>query len=590
MYIESDDLLSRYSLQLKDDKEAYEFIRKVFPRIDVLPIKGSYFSFSLQFLCQLCYVVSLPEIGSSLGSLFSGNASRMKISRQVERGVIKTLDFVGGDMGSDKGYVLTPSGADTLLSLLPYGSFEKQKMRRSGGKVPGHDYGIGLSLLKCMLLGVPFEYQKEVCFTYGAHKAKGTLCTDAVIDYKGSSPFRVFLEQDMGTESMQVLINKIADYHTLSLTRSPNLLVISSHALIDDSRYPAYALGSLRDILSIMDRGQISTLAELYEKEGESLTANRLLTLKALLVKTGCAYAIDGVTKKRIFADRVNHASIIKLTGDVDFTRDDLSRYIAELVSHTNPYRIRDYNRQQSRDTKNKYRGICSKLNGVMMRGDYAAPYIRPFLEGFQTLVCPSVFLADTLMFLSPLHKELPHKLYEYLKEYYPSIDALSYAPLSEPVRLHKDYPSICLRNCFSFGSDSYICVEHIGRDIGGFVRASYLSILSNLDLLEGKTIHVIALCDAVSDIKFYSSLFSYYKMVRKIPQSGFFLSFLLESDFIAGDRLKMASSADGEHVEYYTIPTPSQREEELRAYSGTPKNPVAASDTRTLAELLSGK
>jgi len=172
VYLENDFYLSEYRKDLKSDKEVYAFLKKCFPNLNFLPVKGSYLSAELCLLTYLLYCYSTSELSGMLGNFFSQGSVRTRIAELIKKedASIDDLKMPRRDMGAIKAYCLTKSGYASYLGSIPdelKPSGGQLMVRRSKGMVPLHDYGVGISLLSFMLLGIPFYFGRKKHIPFG---------------------------------------------------------------------------------------------------------------------------------------------------------------------------------------------------------------------------------------------------------------------------------------------------------------------------------------------------------------------------------------------------------------------------------------
>lgn len=553
MYIDEDFYLSRYKQNFKDDKEAYEFLKRCFPELYIMPVKDSYLSSVLCMYSYLSYCFSVTEMAAAFGNFFASASVRTRLAelKNKKSGALTSLSFSNYDMGARKAYNITKSGFQNYLSSIPDAIKPARgqiMVRRSGGLVPIHDYGVGISLISFIQLGIPFSYEKEENYTLkNLFKEHGSVCVDCTLYVAGSRPFKVYVEQDMGNESTLVLVNKLGKYKRLGMTGNDTCIVYSSHAVMDYPSCPSYVVGVLESIYEGMGSSGAGGIFEYYEEKKNELDEKTLLTLMALLVRTGVcvAYADEYALRKdrRLSAEQVSTTSIIRRRMNVtyymkveeravpseDFSPSELRRYIDELSSGTNPYRLIAYNRQQSQIAKQKYRNMCTMLCHYINKGYYDRDEVMSMLSGYSAYMVASVLLSNSACHFLPKTAAYLNKLRAALLPYYPGIDKAEYSEYSQ-LYSFEGYAPVIFRNTFQLADGRIVAVEHIGKDIGGFVRCYYLRQLSSI--MPNLNLHMVCLCDNDSDMIHFCEYARYsVKYSRFEGNSNFYLSFLMEED-----------------------------------------------------------
>lgn len=559
MYLENDYFLNKYKKDLKDDKEVYAFLKRCFPSLSLNAVKGSYLSSELCFFSYLLYCYSTSELSSVLGNYFSEATVRSKLTilRSKKTGALNDLKFGHGDMGARKAYGVTKNGYCNYLSCLPDDvkpSGGRIKIRRSGGLVPGHDYGVGISLLSFMLLGTPFYYEKEENYAVkNIHKEKSSVCVDCTI-YTLKEGYKIYIEQDMGNEPMLTLVNKIGAYKHLELTKPDSCIVFSSHAIMEYSNCASFSIGELEGIYKDMAEKGMNKVYSYFMEYGNDLSGSRLVTLKSLLVRTGVCNAYrdeDALTdEKPLLPEQVREDSLLRRSHRIiyemkmekdatlseDFTLQELKRYIDDLSAGSNPYRVKAYNMEQYAVAKKKYRNMCSLLCHYINRGAYDRESVLCLLGGYSCYMVPSVLLSDSAKHFMPMTEDALQSYKKALLPYYCSIMDAEYKAQG-PTIYFEEYAPVTVRNTLVLPNGTMIALEHVGKDIGGFLRCYYLCQLASSK--PELKLHLVCLCDNDEDISFFCTLSRYIvDSARFSEYRNFYVSFLTEKELNEKDCL----------------------------------------------------
>lgn len=517
-----DNYLCRYRLNLKDDKEVYEFLRSSFPELEVNDVKGSYLSFCISMLCYICYPLSISVLVNALGTYIGGPIARTRIVEMLERKDLKRYEFdKEKDMNAQHAYYLSSTKKESLLSTLP--NFLKDcdtKFRKSAGKVPMHDYGCGISLLQIMLLKRPFVLQKEVGFTSTfKRKEKGSLCVDALVTMSDTYE-QYFIEQDMGTERISTLCGKLYSYEKHGLCRDRGALIFSCHVVMPYSRRECYNKTQLTFLMNNMKEEMADDICDYYEYSKDILDAKKLVALKDLMITVGVAKLGDreaggggAVTAE---------TEITLLHGGGRFSLSDMEDFIHALSMGNNEYRIREYNREQTRRAMLKFRSMCELLCAYVSKSGAERGEVRFITSGFPCIVYPSVLLSHCFDYLNrDIYKNGMVK--GILEKYFENMDSYTYRESGASIFIEGE-GLIYLNNTYESSQGAIVCVEHIGIDVSAFVRFYYLYYLRSLI---GQPLYLIGV-GSRSDILYMANLLRYYTDYGiSLPESGFFLSFI---------------------------------------------------------------
>lgn len=547
MYLDSDYFLPRDKANIESDKEMYELLMKAFPDLVLEPVKGSYRTGVLCLMMYMGYCASCYELSALFGSYFSSAPVRTRLAELASKksGVLGTLGFANNDLGAQRAYHVTKQGYVSHLSAIPDLIKPKGgeiKIRRSGGLVPAHDYGVGISLYSFLLSGIPFYYEKEDTYSVQTlHKQKGSVCVDCTLYLRGESPYRIYLEQDMGSETTTTLINKIGAYKRLGLADACSCIVFSSHSIMPFSSCGTFSPVALDEIYRDMAATNMDKLYEYFTAYENSFDGKRLALVKKLLVRTGvCDAYSDGIA---CVPEKVTAASVLKRrliysyrnkveTGSRlsdDFTLIDIERYIEELRSGCNPYRLRSYNTEQYRIAKQKFRNISLVLTKYAASGHTTRDDVSCLLSGYACYMLPSMLIDNATPLINPFDCSFIKKCCKAVEAYYPGISNCSVASLSKPFYF-EDYDHVVLRNACVLSNGRTVCFEHIGKDIGAFVRCFYLCLIAKV--VPDLDLHIVAVCDNDDDMIFFCKCAGYYMKYSRFPEKqGFYLSFLTEAE-----------------------------------------------------------
>lgn len=547
MYLEYDYYLPKDKACIENDKEMYELLVKAFPDLVLEPVKGSYRTGVLCLMMYIGYCASCYELSALFGSYFSSAPVRTRLAELSSKksGVLGALGYSNNDMGAQRAYFITKQGYVSHLSAIPELIKPKGgeiKIRRSGGLVPTHDYGVGISLYSFLLSGLPFYYEKEDTYSIKTmRKQKGSVCVDCTIYLRDNNSYRIYLEQDMGNETTTTLINKIGAYKRLGLADACSCIVFSSHSIMPFSSCATFSPVALDEIFHDMESRGCDGLYEYFSTYGDDIGEDRLLLLKKLLVRTGvCDACLDGIAcvpekvtagcvlKRHLIYSYCNKVETGSRLSD-DFTLSELKRYISELRSGCNPYRLRCYNMEQARITKQKFRNMALTLSGHIANGYVSRDDISCLLSGYACYMVPSMLLDNAVPLINVCDRAYMNKCRKAVSAYYPGIMDCAYSERSDAFYF-EDYDPVVLRNACALPDGRTVCFEHIGKDVGAFVRCYYLCMVAKA--VPGLKVHIVALCDNDEDMVYFCKCTRYYMKYSRFPEKyGFYISFLTETE-----------------------------------------------------------
>ncbi|MCR5718961.1 MAG: hypothetical protein K6F84_00195 [Lachnospiraceae bacterium] len=553
--------LNNFFPDIKNDKEMVLFIKESFKDIDFVSNYDYYTSFILSFLSYLGYNVSLNELNFFFGPFFVAQTTKNRAYRLTQgRGAnLSSLKFATPDMSSRKALRLTKDGYKELAKHLPdslkpaLGSF---KIRRSGDMVTAHDYGLGMSLLSLMLLRTPFCFEKEETHSFSKQsKQRGGLCIDATVYFQDNRNFKLYVEEDMGTEPMQTLIRKIGNYKHLGLTDTNSCIIFSSHLPFSGTR-PAFNINDLNILYSELKKSGEKDLYSFYRSFKMSMDKKLKMCLEDLLICTGtCITSKTKISNFNVLVKTlvpIKHYSTrygIELSDSyetVTFTIEDLKEYIETLSNGTNIFKKAFYGYVQANDTKKKFTNLTYLLTNILKEKP-TSDEITCLLSGYPVFVLPSCLLANYSCFFYPLSKGYMKDIIETLNRYYDK-DSLT-IPIREYSQiLSTPQMPFRLRNEIEISQDYSICIEHIGKDLGGYIRSLYFA--RNIGNISNHIIHLICICNNDEDIVHFCGESAYSVRYALFPgkKDKSFISFVTEKDLSSNNyNLKTMTEAGSE-------------------------------------------
>lgn len=529
MYLERDVYLLENRKDFADDKELYAYLSEKF-EMDVPAFRGSYSTFNTCFLTYLGYYVSSFELSGMFSSFYGTAAGRTKLAKMVGRKIIGQVRFVSPDGGSRGAYHLSREGLSTVLSQMPNDLRTQVKLRRSGGKVPVHDYATGMCMLQLLLTPYTFNFRKEYSVARDYGKERGSLCIDAYVNIKGDYPYALAIEQDMGTESTATLVAKLYAYNEHGLTTQRGLsLVVACHSNISVDECPSFMLTYLQEIYESMAAAGMDNLYEYYVRYGSRLSEKGQKTLVYLMLRVGVLKAINGKgTNIELSSYRYGTDTICKLKSAPAFTLSEVSRYIEDLKLCRNPYYLKEYNKRQYANASGTFRAMVRMLKRLLDDGAYHRMELSCLLKGFSCYVLPTAMLSNYTKYVTPRIYGMERMYYACCREYFLGMDMDSFTEYS-PILYTEDgdSPGVIMRNCFTY-NHGIVCFEYVSHDVGAFVRCLYIM---GKTLPADKSLQIVAVCDDSRDAYYLAKELSMYHNTHAVQHGGVFLSYVLTGD-----------------------------------------------------------
>ena len=333
----------------------------------------------LLVLAYLAQYIAPEELSYIFGKRMGDKKIKWYITRLCNRKLLKAERFTHPDGAAKSAYCLTAHGINTVSSFLPPTLLQPVKIRRSGGYVPGHDYGTGMSLLSILSMGKPFNYRREYTIG-GIYKKRRSLCIDALINIGHDI---LYLEQDMGVEPTRTLLNKIAAYSEQGLCGSNSgQLIFSCRRAEVPVNDKCFSLTNLEEIKSVAKNGVIECLDKLSEKG--RICAQSLLTIMGVYNHKGA----------RI--------------GNRDVSYAELCRFINELNDGRNLYRMMLKGKLQVQAAFTTYMSMLRAFIPLITRSDRVE--VLAILNGFSCSIYPTDLLSSFL---------IPVSMHEYMEPLY---------------------------------------------------------------------------------------------------------------------------------------------------------------------------
>lgn len=217
------------------------------------------------------------------------------LSRKKKEGYFEIYQRSEKDNGICKYYGLTEKGYEKVEKyLISKGIANKYPLRRTCF----HEYALGMALLSLIKSGMEFQFETEQQNSIaGAFmpngKGNGYIISDAILKFDNGKTF--YVEQDMGTEGIGVLVNKIAKYR-----ESDKDIIFSFHKATN---------GKMPKTSHVM---KIAELSNEYETVNDVVTAIRKRKMRNSTELRDTMNALSAVSGTNVLAEMINYATANK--------------------------------------------------------------------------------------------------------------------------------------------------------------------------------------------------------------------------------------------------------------------------------------
>lgn len=404
---------------------------------------------------DLSYYMGMPE--NSFKSL------HRQLNDLEKSGLIKSMSIGVKDGFSRSLYYPTENGYMIAAGLMkkPY-SFRYKKR----GKVSTtmHDYSAGLNVLQLLLYEVPFVWEKETSYSSSSTgmKKMGSLCIDGTCRFDDGKT--IYFEEDLGNESVGILLGKLEKYEYYDLLSNPeqDCIIYSfrePYVCCDAPQYPAYSVKNINVLLSMMEEYSCS-VKELYQKietkQAENPTKENEEILSFIRNVSKC---IRIMNMNNIFISDVGKRELLEFKKGVEELKSD--------------FRVRDINYYQEDFTMGRMRSMI----GVLARrynNCESSPevYITSLLKGFSVYCLSTNLIMNYLPYIYFNQAGTQYALSMCMAKYFPGINSGAYRTLHTRMENSNGplYPLV-LKNAIPY-KEGTVCFEYISRDLGGVLRA----------------------------------------------------------------------------------------------------------------------
>lgn len=452
---------------------------------------------------DLSYYLGMPE--KSFKSLHK------QLNDMEQAGLIKKAPLKTKDAFSRVLYYPTESGFSMAAAYIGVPYLFSYK-RRGKQITTMHDYSIGLNALQLMLYGNSFIWNKEVSYSeiYGGVKKNGSICIDAVCDFV-DTPYRMYIEEDLGNESNGILLGKLEKYYQYDLLRNG-----TTEAVVYSFRQP-YLTCDAPQIMAYSAK-MVDKVMKWLMKENKGLN-EALASLQ---------WQKNDLENLALYETIESLCGVLELEeGKKDITADFLALYIKDLEELKLDFRVRDHNILQETFTRKKFQSLAGILaRNYRMDSSSMSSYLSDLMKGFPVYCTSTTLLSNEIPFYFYKQASMQYAMSFCLKKVFPDIQVESYEEVLSPPLSHMTghMRLLGLRNAFTFRHGK-VCVEYLGRDLGAVLRT--LRYIDEYMSKETKTF-LVCIIEQFSDFYFfYKNIFPKNIQIPRSKEGIPYLMFL---------------------------------------------------------------
>ena len=501
-------------MQKTTNKELHGILADV---LDVVYGDGAELQNNLLVILYLCKYISADELTYYLGLPENSFKSlHVQLNYMEKKKLINKISLRSKDGFSRTFYYLSQEGFYTAAPLFASGIPTEFKRRGKEYSVM-HDYSVGLNALQLILFGKPFSFVRE--YSYGVSAATGrdkagSLRVDAICIFQ-NTPYRLFIEEDLGNEPNGTLLDKLVKYN-----RYGNMEHASTEAIVYSFRkpyctaeppdFPVYSPSSLKALLKGLEASGINSLADVINMANSSSQSVSEADIAMVCNVARCVGILNRDGRVR---------------GDMSLT--GLADFIKELEELRSDWRVKDLNKQQYDFTLAKFRMLSGLLISKYRRNNMNADqYMSELMKGFSVWMVPTSLLVNYMPFIFPELSGMHLVMESSIRRLWSTAKYASSLLQKRLIKEEGNPMPLILKNIYVAG-DELISIEYLSRDIGSLMRV--LRFRTDY-LTEDTNITVLCLVDSYKDALFFSnSDYLELKGIRFTNRSRIF--FILRSE-----------------------------------------------------------
>lgn len=360
---------------------------------------------TILMLAYACQYITREELSFYFGPTMANSMARRRFSQMVRDKMLASETFKPLDGFSRNAYCLARPVIENVGMLFPLECRNSIKKRRTSGIVPEHDYSCGINMIQLIVSGLNFIWRKEYVLQ-GQYRTKRTVRTDLVAAVKGREQRTLYIEQDMGTENIGQLIEKIAAYGDHSVHQDENNILFFSMRKVSDyiPFRNAFADDAAQRVYKAMKEGGFQELYDFYchfcqeydSFEDPSLKDRKFLGyVKRLLCLTE-------VCSSKVSVSSVDATTPIEHIKGHTFSISDMQQFCEDSEAMRNPYVKRAQNVKAVRSAFSKELSMLSALARSVDKGLIKREEVFVLLCGMATYVVPTDLLGNHLKYVFP--------------------------------------------------------------------------------------------------------------------------------------------------------------------------------------------
>ncbi len=435
-------------------------------------------------LTYIAGYISIEELVCRYG--LSETLAKTTTKRIQKSGDLNEFPLPKQDSLTRKLFYLSPTGFEKAKAFFDEPG-EEEFRRRKRGLAPIHDYSAGMSVLPFLNLNMPFEIYKEVglALSKTGRTLAGTLRIDKIINFSDTDPMSiVFIEQDMGTEPVSTLVDKLINYDSKNMIWDPE-----DSCIIFSFRDPNIRIDTTKR------SKEVDELLKYMGEDGADIP-NLTDVMYGGYKEDLCMQIYREMGNIRI--ERYRQES-----PGIDMYIEDVEEYKKSLNLPYSSHKYAQICIKNDQMCKRRYKGMarmmCSAQKG----------YINALLDGYSIYTLPTTQIDAFFPYILPTRVERGvQELEDFMKSvaWDPKVHLVK--NLSDPI-LDKYGLHVNLKNIF-IGNGDYLALEYVSRDLGALIRCKFFR--ENI-LQENRHMTLVMMVDDYDDARFIAEMLNYYEI-----------------------------------------------------------------------------
>lgn len=302
---------------------------------------------------------------------------------------IETKYFASKQGQSKKYFNLTAAGLREAERILN-GHYYNIRAKGASPSKAVHTYGTGMNIYQAFFAGFPFRTKREVSPKGQKFNELNGLFTDVVIyayPEEVGKAAKIFVEEDTGSESRNILIEKLRKYDSSGCVDGKNDVVLFSFFVPSKGGHLYKNRGSNGLDALIFNEGDLIRLSEDVRSSGfdDAFSYYDSLPEKPQVVED-FLISVDGAKK----AD----GGLVR--GSISVTGDFIDSYLSTRKSFQNPYVTSGINGIHQKFSNDNLRMFAENFALLSGSGEH---FLRLILFGCQIFCCATPLSCDAMRF-----------------------------------------------------------------------------------------------------------------------------------------------------------------------------------------------